>query len=91
MAKSKAKSKVDAETDAAVEAAEAEVAAEGGTGEADAVEVVTGPRVKLEDGPFVSVGENDVRERRLLLNGHNYEHVSEVVDQGETVWVYRQM
>lgn len=53
---------------------------------------ITGPRVKLEEtGEIVAVQEGEQRERRLLLKGANYEHVSDVEDQGEVVWVYRRM
>ena len=59
--------------------------------EAVVEEAVTGPRIKIEDGPFVKVADGDQRQRRLLLHGHNYEHVGDIVDQGEAVWVYRRM
>lgn len=53
---------------------------------------ITGPRVKLEHtGEIIAVNPGEERERRLLVGGHNYEHVSDVTDQGETIWVYRRM
>lgn len=59
---------------------------------ADAPAPVIGPRVKLEEtGAIIAVEDGQQRERRLLIDGRNYEHVDEVVDQGETVWVYRRM
>lgn len=55
-------------------------------------EPITGPRIKLEhSGEVVAVQEGEQRERRLLIAGHNYEHVSDVEDQGEVIWVYREM
>lgn len=55
-------------------------------------EPVVGPRIKLEhSGEIRSVAEGEQRERRLLLDGINYEHVSDAVDQDEVIWVYRQM
>lgn len=70
-----------------------EAAAEGGAEdeEAAAEPEVSGPRIKFENGPFHPVKDGEQRERRLLIAGHNYEHVSDVEDQGETIWVYRRM
>lgn len=64
---------------------------------ADAVEAANPPipagtpRIKFEGAGFHQVEEGEQRERRLLIGGLNYEHVSDVVDQDEVVWVYRQM
>lgn len=52
---------------------------------------IAGPRIHIEDVGFVRVKPEDVRERRLLIGGNNYEHVADVEDQGETVWSYRRM
>lgn len=53
---------------------------------------ITGPRVKLEPtGEIRAVAHGEERERRLLIDGRNYEHVSDTTDQGEVIWTYRQM
>jgi hypothetical protein len=52
---------------------------------------VTGPRIKIENGPMLSVEQGSERQYRLLIGGKNFEHVGEIQDQGETVWVYRSM
>lgn len=60
--------------------------------EADATEVIPEHCIRLEGGPLVAVEADEVRQRRLVYEGHNIEHVSdEKLPDGRTVWVYRQM
>lgn len=53
--------------------------------------VITGPRIRLEGSVIVAVNAEDLKQPRLLINGKNFEHVSDEVDQGEVIWVYRNM
>lgn len=83
-----------ADLKSALAEAEVDAAAKAEAVSALAAEIskVTGPRIKLEDtGTIVAVQPGEERERRLLINGQNYEHVSDAVDDGETIWVYRRM
>lgn len=52
---------------------------------------ITGPRIRIENGPIVQVEAEDLKMPRLLLFGKNFEHVSDETDQEELIWVYRQM
>lgn len=48
--------------------------------------------IRIEGSGIIEVKPEDVRQFRLTIGGHNYEHVSEEVVVGrEAIWVYRRM